>query len=165
MTELHFLQIRELLNKHKIVYQHIVHEHVHHSSDAAKIRGTNLSEAAKAIILKVELKDKLPQDKFVFIQAVIPGDQRIDLKKIKNLFDSRNVQLASPDEVLEKTGCTIGSVPPFGNLFNIPIYLDESILTKEQIVFSAGTHHDSIIIKPEDYVRVVNPKVVDLRKE
>ena len=66
MAESHFLQIRELLDKRKIVYEHLIHEHVHHSEDAAKIRGTNLSEAAKAIILKVEARDR----SFSFIQAV-----------------------------------------------------------------------------------------------
>ena len=161
MSQSTFLQIKELLDKHKIVYTHLIHEHVHTSADAAKIRGTNLEDAAKAIICKVEKRDGT----YEFIQAVIPADKRIDLKKIKRFLDSRNVALASPDEVLEKTGCTIGSVPPFAILFGIKMYVDEAILEREQIVFSAGTHNDSIMMKPQDYIRIVDPVVTEFKKE
>lgn len=165
MTVETFLQIKELLDNNKISYQHVVHEHVHRSEDAAKIRGTNLDEAAKAIIVKAEKKDDSGNKYGLFLQIVIGGDQRIDLKKIKLLTQSKNVALASPDEVLEKTGCTIGSVPPFGILFDIPVYMDSGLLEKERIVFSAGTHNDSIMMKPEDYVKIINPKIDSFRKE
>lgn len=164
MTTTTFLQIKELLDKNKIIYEHVTHEHVHRSEDAAKIRGTNLEEAAKAIILKVEKKGENGKF-FKIIQVVIGGDQRIDLKKLRVYFGSRDISLASPEEVLEKTGCTIGSVPPFGTLFNIPIYLDSGLLEKDRIVFSAGTHTDSIIMNPQDYVKILDPKIENFRKE
>jgi Ala-tRNA(Pro) deacylase len=173
MTVETFLQIKKILEDNKIEYTHLTHEHVHRSEDAAKIRGTNLDEAAKAIVLKVEKKknavgegiaDVKSEKYYEFIQIVIGGDQRIDLKKLRTMFDSKNVALASPDEVLEKTGCTIGSVPPFGILFSIPVYLDKSLLDKPRIVFSAGTHNDSIMMNPEDYFRIINPVVDDFKK-
>jgi len=163
MTTETFIQIKKILDENKVKYTHLTHEHVHTSEDAAKIRGTTLSEAAKAIILKVEKKENDTKS-YEFIQAIIGGDQRIDLKKLRNHLNSKNIALASPDEVLEKTGCTIGSVPPFGILFNITVYIDESLLKKEHIVFSAGTHTDSITMKPEDYVKIIGPKILDLKK-
>jgi Ala-tRNA(Pro) deacylase len=157
-----FLKIKNILDKSRVDYRHLMHEHVSTSEDAAKIRGTNLEDAAKAIILKVQNKD----NSFSFIQAVIPANLRIDLKKLKIILDSKNVALASPDEVLEQTGCTIGSVPPFASLlFNILMYMDESILQKDFIVFSAGTHNDSIEMKAQDYLVILDPKVVEFKKE
>ena len=162
MTVETFLKIKNILDKSRVDYKHLIHEHVSTSEDAAKIRGTNLEDAAKAIILKVQNKD----GSFKFIQAVIPAHQRIDLKKLKIILDSKNVALASPDEVLEQTGCTIGSVPPFASLlFNIPMYMDESILKKDFIVFSAGTHNDSIEMKAQDYYVILDPQVVEFKKE
>ncbi len=161
MTTETFLRIKEILDDAKVGYTHLTHEHVSTSEDAAKIRGTNIEDAAKAIILKVQSKD----GNYTFIQAIIPANQRIDLKKLKMLLDSKNVALASPDEVLERTGCTVGSVPPFGKLFDIPMYMDESILKKDLIVFSAGTHNDSIQMKAQDYYGILEPKVVELRKD
>jgi Ala-tRNA(Pro) deacylase len=160
MSKETFLQIKKILDDSKVEYNHITHEHVHHSSDAAKIRGTNLEDAAKAIVLKAQDKNGL----VIFIQAVLPANQRIDLKKLKIILQSKNVALASPDEVFEKTGCTIGSVPPFGKLFNIKIYVDESLLKKDLIVFSAGTHNDSIQLKAEDYYKILEPIVSEFKK-
>jgi len=162
MTVETFLQIKNILDKSRVDYKHLMHEHVSTSEDAAKIRGTNIEDAAKAIILKVQSRDRA----FYFIQAVIPANKRIDLKKLKIILDSKNVALASPDEVLEKTGCTIGSVPPFASLlFSIPMYMDESILNKDFIVFSAGTHNDSIQMKAQDYLVILDPKIVEFKKE
>ena len=163
MSQETFLQIKKILDEARIQYTHITHEHVHTSSDAAKIRGTNLEDAAKAIVLKAEFIENGTKS-FKFIQAVLPANKRIDLKKLKIILNSKNVSLASPDEVLERTGCTIGSVPPFGKLFNIEMYLDESILKKELIVFSAGTHNDSMQLKAEDYYKVLEPIVCEFKK-
>jgi Ala-tRNA(Pro) deacylase len=168
MTTETFLKIKEVLNDNKVEYTHLTHEHVHRSEDAAKIRGTNLDEAAKAIILKVEKKkdvDGKSEKYYEFIQVVIGGDQRIDLKILRKFLDSKNISLASPEEVLERTGCTIGSVPPFGILFNLPVYMDKGLVEKERIVFSAGTHYDSIMMKPVDYCNVLSPKILELKKE
>jgi Ala-tRNA(Pro) deacylase len=165
MTTETLLKIKKILDDKKVEYVHLTHEHVTTSEDAARIRGTNLEDAAKALILKAEFKDDAGNRTFRFIQAIIPADQRIDLKRLKIILDSKNVALASPDEVLEKTGCTIGSVPPFGKIFNIPMYMDESILKKDLIVFSAGTHNDSIQMKAKDYYGLLEPKVESIRKE
>ena len=164
MSQETFLQIKETLDNSKVEYKHLTHEHVHTSEDAAKIRGTNIEDAAKAIILKVEHKSVDGAKKFEFIQAVIPANQKIDLKKLKILLNSKNISLASPNEVLEHTGCTIGSVPPFGKMFNIQMFLDESILKKDVIVFSAGTHNDSIQMKAQDYYIVLEPIVAEFKK-
>lgn len=168
MTTETFLQIKKILDDSKLEYTHLTHEHVSTSEDAAKIRGTNLDDAAKAIILKAEFKieneDGTINKSFKFIQAVIPANQRIDLKKLKIILGSKNVSLASPDEVLERTGCTIGSVPPFGKLFNIPMYMEESILKKDLIVFSAGTHNDSIQMNAQDYYGILEPIVAEFKK-
>jgi Ala-tRNA(Pro) deacylase len=156
-----FLKIKKLLDDAKVEYTHLTHDYVRTSEDAAKIRGTNIEDAAKALILKVQSKDST----YYFIQAIVPANQRIDLKKLKQILESKNVSLASPDEVLERTGCSVGSVPPFGKLFHIPMYMDESILKKDIIIFSAGTHNDSIQMKVEDYVTILEPKIVEFKKE
>jgi Ala-tRNA(Pro) deacylase len=161
MTHSTFLQIKKLLDDNHIKYAHYTHKHVHTSQDAAAIRNTNLDDAAKAIVLKVVRSDGREE----FIQCVIQASKKIDLKKLKQLLNVNNAALASPDEVLKKTGCTVGSVPPFGILFGIPVYMDDGLLTRNEIVFSAGTHNDSIQMNPHDYVTIVRPEIVELKKE
>jgi Ala-tRNA(Pro) deacylase len=160
MTHETFLKIKNMLDDNNVRYEHFTHEHVHTSQDAASVRDTSLDDAAKAIILKA----KDDSGKEIFLQCVIQASQRIDLKKIKALFGVKNAALASPEEVLEKTGCTIGSVPPFGILFGLKVYMDRELLNRGQIVFSAGTHTDSIMVSAKDYADIVKPVVDDFRK-
>ena len=150
-----------MLEKNNIAYEHFSHAHVTTSQDAAQVRNTSLDDAAKAIICKIEKRD----GSFEFIQAILQASKRIDLKKLKRFLDSKNVALASPDEVLERTGCTIGSVPPFGILFGIKMFVDEDLPKRESIVFSAGTHTDSIQMKPQDYLKVTEPTVLEFKRE
>jgi len=158
MSKDNFNLIVAFLKSRMVPFECLVHEHVHRSAEAANIRGNTIEQAAKAIILKV--KDKKPKE-YRFIQCVISGNKKIDLKKLKKLLELDNASLASPDEVLEKTGCTIGSVPPFGNLFGIDVYVDSSISLQEFIFFSAGTHNDSIKMKSKDYIHALELTFLD----
>ncbi|MGV8169309.1 MAG: YbaK/EbsC family protein [Candidatus Nanoarchaeia archaeon] len=151
-------EIIDFFQKKNVPFEHLIHEHVHRSEEAAKIRGNTLEQAAKAIVLKV--KEKKSKE-YSFIQCVISGSKKIDLKKLKVLLSLSNASLASPEEVLEKTGCTVGSVPPLGNLFGLEVFADSSIAEQEFIFFSAGTHNDSVRMRSSDYVKSVNPKVLD----
>jgi Ala-tRNA(Pro) deacylase len=55
----------------------------------------------------------------------------------------------------------LGAMPPFGNLYNLPVYVDTSLTEDEEIVFNAGTHVDTIRIKYKDFVKLVQPKVIE----
>jgi len=155
MAEDTFHKITKLLVENKINFEHLTHEHVHSSKDAAKVRGTSIKQAAKAIVLKIKKRDNY----YVFVQCVLCGHKKIDLKKLKQILNAKSAALASPEEVLDITNCTIGSVPPFGILFDIPVYADKFLFENQQIVFSAGTHNDSIKMSPSDWSLLVQPVV------
>ncbi len=148
--------IRKLLDEHKITYKCWDHPPVHTSEEAARIRGTPVESGAKAIVLR---------SKGAFLMVVIAGDRKIDLKKVKDVIKCSRLSLATPEEVLEVTHCVIGSVPPFGNLFSIPVYLDRSLLRSPIINFNAGKHGTSIAMSVTDYQNVVQPVMVDVAQE
>ena len=60
--------------------------------------------------------------------------------------------------------CELGAMPPFGNLYGIPVVLDVSLTDDPEIVFQAGTHTDSMKIRYPDYVRLVRPQIVDVAR-
>ncbi len=155
MSESLFFRIKSLLDENNIAYTHLTHPRVHRSVEAAKIRGTRLEQAAKALVLQ-------DSDGVVYM-FVVGGDRRLDLKTIKKrVLNVKNVSLAHPDVVLEKTGCTIGSVPPFGNLLGLKVFVDKYFVeSQDEIVFSAGTHFDSIKMRLSDYLSIVNPVIAD----
>ncbi len=89
----------------------------------------------------------------------------MDLKKLKKIVKSNRLQFASSEEVEKLTGCIIGGVCPFGSLFGVQTYLDQTVTNRETINFSCGLRTHSIQMKLQDYLKVENPLIVDLIKE
>ena len=76
----------------------------------------------------------------------------------------KDLRMAKPEEVKDVTNTEIGAVPPFGNLFDIPLYVDKSLGENETIVFNAGTHTDSISMKYKDFEKVSKAIVGEFSK-
>jgi Ala-tRNA(Pro) deacylase len=151
-------RIVELLKGKGIPYMLLEHEHVHTSEDAAKVRGTRLEEAAKALVLNDRTHDRL-------FMCVVSGHKKLDLKKIKVMLNSKDVSLAHPDDVLAATGCKVGTVPPFPSLFGFDGYCDEGVFENEYVVFSAASHYKSIRMKAEDWKAVAGVVVTRLAQD
>lgn len=120
------------------------------SYGAAKVRGSDVSKGAKALILQADQK---------LVQVVVPAHKRTRFNEVKKLVSAKRVCLASPEKVLCVTGCVFGSVPPLGVLWSIPVIIDTMLLQQEKVIFSAGTLTDSIYIKPSDLVKANNATV------
>lgn len=140
--------IRDLLDSNKFEYEYYEHEPTPTSEEAAKVRDTKLEEAAKALILKGKKSGKN-------IMVVIRGDKKFNSKEIKNAA-GEEFEFEKPDVIKERFGLIIGGVPPFGNLLDLPIYFDESILESSRVTFSAGLQTCSITMNPEDLSKVTN---------
>ncbi|HXG35427.1 MAG TPA: YbaK/EbsC family protein [Dehalococcoidia bacterium] len=94
---------------------------------------------------------------------VLPAPYRVDLAKVSEELGGQEVRLAREDEFAGLfEDCEVGAMPPFGNLYNLPIYVDRLLIEDETIVFQAGTHRDVIFMKYADYERLVKPTVLDL---
>jgi Ala-tRNA(Pro) deacylase len=97
--------------------------------------------------------------------GVISAAKRVDLNKLRAVAGVSSLSLASPKDVRGLTGCNIGSVPPFGNLFKIQVYADSSLLENEVIAFNAGSHTLSLKMRLEDYLSIVKPVIGEFSEE
>ncbi len=149
-------KIRQLLEQNNIPYKYFEHEPTPTSEIASKIRGVSMESGAKAMVLRSEGK---------FVMAVLQASKKIDFSKMKKILKSKSVSFATHDEVKQVTGCIPGGVPPFGNLFNIPVYADKGLTEIETMNFNAGLQTVSIQMKANDWVRLVKPMIFDLSKE
>jgi len=152
MSEAVFLKIKKLLDSKHMLYTVMDHEPTPTSADAARVRGTKPEEGAKAMVLR---------SKGTFLMCVLPGDEKIDLNKMRIIINNKSLSFATPEQVKEITDCDIGSVPPFGNLFDIPIYVDKYLLRNEHIAFNAGLVTRSITMNKEDYLNIIHAHIED----
>jgi Ala-tRNA(Pro) deacylase len=58
--------------------------------------------------------------------------------------------------------CETGAMPPFGNLFGLPLIVDRTLEDDTNIAFQAGTHTESIRMKYLDFKRLARPQVADI---
>ena len=73
------------------------------------------------------------------------------------------VRLATEGEIVKLFPDTeVGAMPPFGELFNLPVYLDEGLAREKHVVFAAGTHRDAIHMRMDDYLGISEPMITRL---
>ncbi len=157
-------KIVAFLKEHHIPFTLEEHEDTPTSAQAANVRSKMLGIPPEEV-LKRAAKSMILRSNSRFFQFVLPGNKKIDFKKVKKLLGSASTSLATPDEVLQVTGVQIGGVPPFGNLFNIPVYLEQSMLANEQLDCNAGSRGVSLTMNVADYVKTVKPIMVDFAVE
>ena len=95
--------------------------------------------------------------------VVVPGDRQFDKNKLKTETGYEDMRFATPEEVNELTnGIIPGGVPPWGNLFHLPVFADLAIFENQKIIFNAGDRRVSIAMYAKDYQRLVAPVVKSL---
>jgi Ala-tRNA(Pro) deacylase len=141
-----------ILEEHKINYEIFEHEPVYTNPTMAAALKVSESETVKSLVLMTREKE--------MVVLVLPGDKKVDWKKAASGIGTKKVAFAKPEEVLEKVGCEVGCVPPFGQLVSLPIYMDPDIAKKEYVYFNPGVHHKSYKIKSWDLKKLCKPKMV-----
>jgi Ala-tRNA(Pro) deacylase len=96
------------------------------------------------------------------LMVVLPADHQIDLEKLEKAVGKLGALDKESDFKSLFPDCAIGAMPPFGNLYDLPTYVDRSLAGQDYIVFEAGTHTDAIKMSYRDYEKIVKPKVADL---
>lgn len=144
--------IVEILKKNKIDYEVTEHEPVYTNPTMAEALGVTEAETVKSLVLMTKEKK--------MVVLVMPGDKKMDWKKAAAGMGTKKVSFAKPEEVLEKVGCEVGCVPPFGQLTPLPIYMDAELTKKDYVYFNPGVHDKSYKIKAWDLKKVCKPSVI-----
>lgn len=156
-------RIITLLNENDCSYTTFEHEAVRTSEEAALVRPEyTLGQGAKALIVRVKMRGETAGQK-QFAQIVVPGNVKFDAKKVREVLNAKDIRFATEEEVDKVTGgIEPGGVPPFGNLFEIPVYVDETLLQHDEIIFNAGDRRFSIALKTKEYLKVARPNIASL---
>lgn len=124
------------------------------------------SAMARGLDQKFGGKTLLFKDKNDFRLFVISASQQVDSAKVRSLLKSQKLRFATNHELGELCGVEKGALVPFGGgvIYPYDLYLDESILANELIAFNSGILTESIIMRTEDYLRLVKPIVCNFSK-
>jgi Ala-tRNA(Pro) deacylase len=97
------------------------------------------------------------------VMLALPAPYRVDFVKAAQALSVKEVRLArEADFAAAFPDCDVGAMPPFGNLYKLPVYVDQALAEDETIICQAGTHEDTISLSYANYARLVAPTVADL---
>lgn len=121
---------------------------------AAEAVGKPLEMVCKTLVLKVSGN--------AHWIAIVPGDQRLDPRRLAAAVGVANADLAEPDEAEKVTGYKIGGISPFALRRHLPVAIEESLLALESIIVNGGRRGVLVELATADLVRLLDARPLDL---
>jgi Ala-tRNA(Pro) deacylase len=143
-------RLRGFFDETQIPYWVMTHTTAYTAQGAAATMQISGKELAKTVVLWAGEE---------MILAVLLAPNHVRLDKLAAVV-GKSVRLATEQEFSSLfPDCELGAMPPFGSLYNLAVYVDESLAADEAIVFNAGTHRDAIRVRYDDFIRLAEPHI------
>lgn len=147
-------KLQTFLDANHVKYVIINHSPAYTAREAAASTLIPRREFAKAVLVKLADGD--------LVMAVVPASRHVDLDALAGAVDAKAACLATEAEFESLfPGCEPGAVPPFGNLYGLPVYADAELMKEDDLAFSAGTHTQIVRMHAADYRALVEPRIGD----
>jgi Ala-tRNA(Pro) deacylase len=155
MTIARYDALVALLDGHYASYRVLDHAPEGRTDVVSPIRGHPVEHAAKCMVVMVKLGKKVTR----YVLAVVPGNAKVDLGRIKALTGATYVSFASPAIAEELAGSVVGTVLPFSFDERLELIVDPALLEAPELYFNAGRLDRSLALRTEDYQRVAAPRL------
>jgi Ala-tRNA(Pro) deacylase len=150
-------KLKDTLDAAKISYEVYNHKTAFTAQEIAASQHISGKEMAKVVMLVIDGS---------LVMVVIPGTRKIALDKVRTALGAKEARLATePEFAATFPNCEIGAMPPFGNLFGLPVYVDPLLEEDKSIYFNAGNHQQTVRLAYESFKALVKPRVVSLTEE
>jgi len=135
------------------MYQYCQHSPAFTAQGIAHAQHISGRELAKVVMVAMGLNR---------VMTVVPANCRVDLSRLRSLIGRDDVRLATEEEFKDLfPDCELGAMPPLGNLYHLEVWVDEAVRAHPSIIFSAGTHAETIQMSFGDFEKLVRPKFGD----
>lgn len=96
------------------------------------------------------------------VMLVLPASSNVNLEKLRAGLGAKELRLAREEEFAATfPDCEVGAMPPFGNLYGVPVYIDRALARAPEITFPVGSHTESMKLRYTDYEKLVHPQVME----
>ncbi len=148
-------KIKKFLDSNNIDYSTINHPVAYSAQMVAHSAHIPGKEIAKTVIVKVNGK---------MTMVVTTANQKVNMSMLKNIFSSKDIELARESEFINKfPDCEPGAMPPFGCIYNMDEIVSEELTKDDEIVFNAGTHTELIKMKFSDFEKLTKPRILNFK--
>ena len=143
-------KLGDLLDARHVAYTRLKHEEAITSQEVARAAHVPGRKLAKVVALR--------DDRGRWLLGVVPAPYRIDLRALSALSGHHELRLASERELARRfPDAEPGAMPPFEDLYRVPVFIDLSFADTRDIYFEDGTHRGLVGMRLRDYIRVAEP--------
>jgi Ala-tRNA(Pro) deacylase len=145
-------KLKQFLDSHNVKYVSITHSKAYTAQGIAAAAHISGKELAKTVMINVDGE---------MAMAVLPASETVNVDALKTLLMAKKVDLASERQFRDRfADCELGAMPPFGNLYDLKVYVDETLTHDKEIAFNAGTHLELIKLAYGDFANLVQPTLL-----
>lgn len=149
-------KMKKFLDEHKIKYACIQHSPAYTAQEVAASAHVSGKELAKTVMVRIDGQ---------MAMAVLPASRQVDRELLRRTAGADDVEIASEAEFKDLfPDCEIGAMPPFGNLYGMPVFVEQHLTEDKEIAFNAGTHSELVKLAYGDYERLVGPKIAQFSR-
>ncbi|MCI0569358.1 MAG: YbaK/EbsC family protein [Myxococcaceae bacterium] len=146
--------IRDYLQQHEVQASWHHHPRAVTASRLAQALHVSGRRVAKPVILRAGER---------FWMALIPSNEEVDVDRVAAVLGVENVRVAEESEFRNLfPDCELGSEPPFGGLYQLPVLMDERLADAPVLVFRGGSHEDAVEMRCEDFEELEHPRIGDI---
>jgi len=147
-------RLKRFLEDEGVRYETLQHDQAFTAQEVAASAHLPGKELAKTVMVKIDGR---------MAMVVLPSDDRVDLELVRDAAGADEVELAAEDEFRKLfPACEPGAMPPFGNLWDMPVLADSRLAEDDEIAFNAGSHTELVRLSYRDFERLVQPRVAHL---
>ena len=149
-------KLKTFLDDNGVKFISIQHSAAYTAQEVAALAHIPGEEMAKTVMVKID---------GVMAMAVVPASHQVDFDRLREVAGAKQVELASEGEFKDYfPACDVGAMPPFGNLYDMPVYCSDALGEDLEVAFSAGSHSELIRLAYADYEQLVQPEIASFSK-
>lgn len=142
-------RLKRFLDQQGVTYETSSHREVFTAQEVAATSHVSGRQLAKVVVVR---------ENGGHLMVVLPAACRVDLTALKHVSGKRKLSLATEEEFARLfPDCDVGAMPPFGNLYDMPVYVDACFPRAKDFFFQPGNHREVVRLSYDDYARLVRP--------
>jgi Ala-tRNA(Pro) deacylase len=141
--------LQQYLRENDVDFEVLTHKQAYTMPEVAAALHISGKQVAKSVVVKAG-------DAYALV--IVPSPDRVDFAKLRAGLGVEKAQLASESEFAGLfPDCAVGAMPPFGNLYDLRVFVDEALAAQQYIVFRVGTHRHTMKVAYADFARLAQP--------
>jgi len=146
-------QLKDFLDEASVEYMCLTHPPAFTAKELAHHVKIGGDKVVKTVIIELDGK---------MAMLVMPATWRVRWESLSRILDTDFVDLADEQTFQDRfPECEVGAMPPFGNLFGMTVYCAESLTEQPELAFAAGSHTETLHMKTQDFLNLVQPMVLN----